>query len=300
MTGSTAAFGGCPHALWRFRTSFEGWSSVTSFGDEFRLTLITNDPGLAAKADHIGINRIGLDLEQLGKAERQEGQESRLSKHKVEDLVAIARSLSRARLFVRRNPINANTADEVEAVLNCGAKVLMLPFFRTAAEVEAFVGFVNGRASVMILVETAAAVVRIREILAVPGVREVMIGLNDLRLEFGVRNHFEVLASPLLDALASEVRRMKLALSIGAVARVDDISLPICPDLVFAQFPRLGATGAWITRSFFQGVPSDWDLGEAISSVRRRLTEWASASPESLERAREKLAERAREIALSG
>ena len=47
-----------------------------SFGDEFRLTLITNDPGLAAKADHIGINRIGLDLEQLGKAERQEGQES--------------------------------------------------------------------------------------------------------------------------------------------------------------------------------------------------------------------------------
>lgn len=272
---------------------------MANFGDAFRLTLITNDPVLAAKGDHSGVNRVGVDLEELGKAERQAGQNSRLSGHNVEDLAVVARSLRRAESFVRLNPINSDTPAEIEAVLRYGAKALMLPYFRTAGEVETFVRLVNQRASVTILVETASAIVRIREILAVPGVQEVMIGLNDLRLELGVQSHFEVLVSPILDMIANEVRRTSLAFSVGGVARIDDLSLPVSPDLVFAQLARLGATGAWISRSFFQHAPPDWDFGKAISSVRQRLTEWAAASPETLERARAELSERAREIAVS-
>lgn len=270
---------------------------MPSFGDRFRLTLITDDPVLAAEADRCGVDRIGLDLEQLGKAERQSGEDTRLSGHKVEDLAAIAQSLTRAQLFVRLNPLNARTPHEVEAALDAGARVLMLPFFRTAGEVDRFARLVHGRAHVMILAETASALVRIREILAVPGIDEVMVGLNDLRLELRVQNHFEVLASPLLDAVAREVRAAGVAFSVGGVARPDDQSLPVAPDLVLAQFPRLEATGAWISRSFFRDMPPGWDLRTAIASVRRRLTEWASASPEALERARRQLAERAREIA---
>jgi HpcH/HpaI aldolase/citrate lyase family len=272
---------------------------MATFGDTFCLTLITDDPALAAKADHGGVDRIGLDLERLGKAERQSGLNTRLSNHKVEDLGAVARSLNRAKLFVRINPINANTADEIETVIRGGAEVIMLPFFRNAEEVETFVGLVNGRAFVMILLETASAVVRIREILGVPGVGEVMVGLNDLRLELGVHNHFEVLASPLLDTIAAEVRNAKLRFSVGGVARPDDRSPPVSPDLVLAQFPRLGATGAWISRSFVQAVPPGSDFATAVSSVRLRLDEWASAAPEELESARERLAERARELAQS-
>jgi HpcH/HpaI aldolase/citrate lyase family len=128
--------------------------------------------------------------------------------------------------------------------------MLMLPFFRTPEEVDTFARLVRGRAKVMILVETAASVVRIRQILSVSGIDEVMFGLNDLHLQLDVSNHFEVFASPLLDGLASEVQAVGLPLSIGGVARVDDTDLPIPPDLVYAQFPRLGATGAWIARSF--------------------------------------------------
>lgn len=272
---------------------------MPNFGDQFRLTLITADPILAAKADQAGVDRIGLDLECLGKVERQRGEDTRLSDHKIESLPAIARVLVRADLFVRLNPINANTQDEIDAVLGFGARVLMLPFFRTAGEVSTFVRLVAKRAYVIILVETASAAVRLRDILTVPGVDEVMFGLNDLRLELGVQNHFEVLASPILDALASEVGRANLALSLGGVARPDDVSLPVSADLVLAQFPRLGATGAWISRSFFRGAPSEWDLGEGIATVRRHLTEWSSASPESLERARADLAEQARVFASS-
>jgi hypothetical protein len=269
-----------------------------AFGDEFRFTLITNDFALAATAERSGINRVGLDLERLGKAERQAGEDTRLSEHKIEDLAAIARALKTAQLFVRLDPLNADTARDIENVLGRGAKVLMLPFFGTAGEVETFVRLVDRRAQVTVLIETAAAVVRIREILAVSGIDEVMIGLNDLRLALGVRSHFEILASPLLDALAGEVSRVNLPLSVGGVARRDDVSLPVSSDLVLAQFPRLGATGAWISRSFFKGVPADWDFAAAIGAVRRRLTEWAQASPEVLERARSDLAAGARAIAL--
>ena len=119
-----------------------------------------------------------------------------------------------------------------------------------------------------VLVEMAPAVVRIREILDVPGIDEVMIGLNDLHLQMGVANHFEVLASPLIDMLASEVLRKGLPLAIGGVGRAGDTALPVPADLVFAQFPRLRASGAWLARSFVNEVLSPDDLPLAILALR--------------------------------
>ncbi len=268
-------------------------SVAAEFGDEFRLTLVTNDPVLAAQADAAGVDRVGVDLERLGKAERQAGQDTRLSEHRLDHLENVAHALKRANLFARLNPYNPNTPGEMEAALGCGAKVLMLPFFRTAGEVDRFVRLANGRAHIVILLETAPAVLRIRDVLAVPGIGEVMLGLNDLRLQFGVRSHFEVLASPLTDMLAGEVRRAGLPLAVGGVARTDDLGLPIAPDLVYAQFPRLGATGAWLARSFLRAAPPGWEFGQAVRALRRRLSHWAKASPAELERARDELAQQA-------
>ena len=44
-----------------------------SVGDDVVLTLWTNDPALARRADDAGIDRVGIDLDRLGKAERQQG-----------------------------------------------------------------------------------------------------------------------------------------------------------------------------------------------------------------------------------
>jgi hypothetical protein len=264
-----------------------------SFGDSFRLTLITDDPVLAASADRAGVDRIGPDLEHLGKSARQAGLNARLSHHKMTDVASVGAALARASLFVRINPVHAGTAAEVDAAIAGGARVLMLPFFRSVDEVETFVRLVDGRASTVLLVETAAAVVRLRQILAVPRIGEIMVGLNDLRLELGVDNHFEVLASPVLDAIAREVHGAGLPFSVGGVGRPDDASLPIAVELVFAQFPRLGATGAWLSRSFLRNAPADWDFGKAVAALRQRLTAWANATPADWQRAHADLARRA-------
>ncbi len=268
-------------------------TSNTGFGEEFCLTLITDDAEMAADADRAGVNRIGIDLEYLGKAERQPRQDTRLSHHDWDDLSRISRCVRQADLFVRINPIHPGTEAEIEMALELGAKVLMLPNFRTAVEAATFVRTVRGRARVSILVEMAPAVVRIREILDVPGIDEVMIGLNDLHLQFGVANHFEVLASPLIDMLAAEVLRKGLPLAIGGVGRVGDTSMPVPTDLVYAQYPRLGATGAWLARSFAKTVLSPGDFQPAILALRKRLNEWAAASPDDLERSRAELARHA-------
>jgi hypothetical protein len=264
-----------------------------SFGNEFRLTLITNDRIIAGEADLAGIERIGIDLECLGKAERQAGRDSWLSHHTLDDLAKIAPSVARSDLFVRINPINPGTRCEIEAVLDLGTRVLMLPHFQTVSEVTEFIAAVRGRAWVIILIETTAALTRIREILAVPGIDEVMIGLNDMHVQLRVANHFEVLVSPLLDMVGTEVRRKGLRWSVGGVGRVDDATLPVPADLVHAQYPRLGATGAWISRSFIKAMPPHGGLRHDIQSLRDRLDRWATASPACLESAREELALRA-------
>jgi hypothetical protein len=265
---------------------------MSGFGDAFRLTLLTADPAWAAAAEAAGVQRIGVDLERLGKAERQAGYNTRLSEHRWDDLSAVARTLRRANAFARLNPLHDGSATEVETALACGARVLMLPFFKTAIEVERFVGLVRGRAEVMALVETAPALLRIREIIAVPGVDEIMLGLNDLRLQFGTANHFEVLVSPVIDGVCDVLRTDGRPFSIGGVARSGDAAMPVPSELVYAQYPRLGATGGWVARSFLTGLAVG-DLAGALSVLRRKLSDWAMKDAGALEAARGDLARRA-------
>jgi hypothetical protein len=262
-------------------------AGASDFGETFRLILLTNDPALAAAADSC-VERIGIDFEHIGKAERQAGYDTRVSRHAWSDLVTIARVLKCARPFARLNPLHDGTEAEIETALSCGAQVLMLPFFRGREEVERFVALVRGRAEVMCLVETASSFVRMREILGVRGVDELMIGLNDLRLQLGVSNHFEVLASPIMDGVCAAMRQDGRPFSVGGVARAGDAGMPIPSELVYAQYPRLGATGGLLTRAFVKDLPLA-DLPDAVAALRQRLSVWAGEDPMALEAARAEL-----------
>ncbi len=262
---------------------------MSDFGSRFRLTLITDDAGLAAEADRAGVDRIGVDLETLGKAERQAGHDTRLSRHSLADLARIAGTLRHARAFVRINPPHAGTAGEIEAVLDAGARTIMLPFFHTVAEAEAFLAQVAGRAETMLLVETPQALAAVPQLARLAGADEIMAGLNDLRLSLGVASHFDVLTSAVLDTLAEQARAAGLKVSAGGVARPGQHDLPADADLVLAQYPRLDATGAWLSRSFFKAWPRGLTLADGVAQVRQGLTRWSLAGETALETARQQL-----------
>jgi 2-keto-3-deoxy-L-rhamnonate aldolase RhmA len=250
-----------------------------SYGSEFVLTLFTNDPVLASVADRAGVDRVGVDLERIGKTARQGHLATWISDHDEDDLAAIRPVLGHARLFARCNPVHRGSEAEIDRLIASGVQVIMLPFFKTVSEAERFVRLVDGRAQPVLLVETAEAAAATADLCRIPGVTELHVGLNDMRLSLGWPSHFHVLVSDLLEEICGTVLNAGLRLGVGGVGRAGDNGLPIPADLVSAQLVRLGATASLVSRSFFR-EPCPKDLNLEFRKLRIRLGDLAAMPPE--------------------
>jgi hypothetical protein len=262
-------------------------------GTDFILTLFTNDPELARRADGAGIDRVGLDLEKIGKGERQDARRCWISDHKAHEIHAVRRSLRKAKLFARTNPIHPGSRGEIAGLLGAGVEVLMLPMFTTVAEAARFIDLVDRRATVSLLLETAAAAARADALVKLEGVDEIHVGLNDLHLSLGLDSHFELLTSSLMDWLSQTVRDAGIPFGFGGVGRHGDERLPIPADLVYAQYPRLGADRALVSRVFVSPDYRTLDLAAEVALFRSRISHWCGAPPEALSEVRGDLRARA-------
>ena len=121
------------------------------------LMYITNNPKVAAIAQDAGVDRIWVDLEYKGKETRQAGMNTVKSNHTVEDVRCLRPYITTSSLMVRVNPIDSDSKEEIDAVIEAGAEFIMLPMFKTKAEVETFIALVGGRAKTILLLETAEA-----------------------------------------------------------------------------------------------------------------------------------------------
>lgn len=190
-----------------------------------KLMYITNDPKVAAIAEEAGVDRIFADMEYIGKADRQNGMDTVQSHHTVEDVRRLRQTLRKAELLVRVNPIHdkgsymgiphTSSKEEIDAVIEAGADIVMLPYFKTIREVRDFADIVNGRAKTMALVETVEAARMIEEIAEMDGIDEVYIGLNDLSLEQGKTFMFQLLADGTVQELCGKIRRVNAAAGSG-------------------------------------------------------------------------------------
>ena len=127
------------------------------------LMYITNRPEIAQIAESSGVNRIFVDMEYIGKANRQGGRDSVKNHHTVEDARAMKQAVEVADVLVRVNPIHEATdeycssEEEIDAVVKAGADMIMLPFIQSVEEVRQFLKFVDGRTKTMLLIETPAS-----------------------------------------------------------------------------------------------------------------------------------------------
>ena len=187
--------------------------------------------------------------------------------------------LRRARLFARCNPVHAGSATEIDRLIAASVRVIMLPYFKTTAEADTFIRLVDGRAHPVLLLETADAAAAITDLCRIPGVVEIHIGLNDMRLSLGWPSHFHVLVSDFLVGICDAVRAAGLRLGVGGIGRAGDNDLPVPADLVSAQLPRLGATASLVSRSFFR-EPFPGDLAAEFGKLRAWLDACAAQTPE--------------------
>lgn len=211
------------------------------------LFYITNNPDIAVIAEKYGVDRVWIDLETLGKEERQRKYNSVKSNHHISDIITIKSKLVNARLMVRVNPWNELSTYEINKVIECGADIIMLPMWKTFDEVKKFLDTVNGRAKTVLLLETREAVECVDEIFKL-SFDEIHIGLNDLHLSYKMKFMFEPLANGMVEMLCEKFKKRKIPYGFGGIARLGHGLLP--SETIIMEHYRLGSTRAILSRSF--------------------------------------------------
>ena len=250
--------------------------------NRFNLMILAANPDSAKEAQCAGVNRVFYDLEFIGKAERQHGRNTVISNNKIDDIPAVRGVLTTSELLVRTNPIHAYSKSEIDKVIGYGADILMLPMVVDHHDVEQYVKMVNGRAKVCIMIETASSMARLDKILAVPGVDEIFVGLNDLHISMGLTFMFELLSGGLVEYIANKCNTAGMPFGFGGIARIGDGMLP--SDNILGEHVRLGSQSVILSRTFKGEVnnPNGQTivLSEEVQKVRIRMKEiegWSEA-----------------------
>ena len=219
-----------------------------------KLMYITNRPDVAKIAEENGVDRIFVDMEYIGKAERQGKMDTVQNHHTIEDVRNVRAVLNKAELLVRLNPIHnateeyGSSEDEINAVIDAGADIVMLPYFKTIEEIHRFITAVNGRVKTMLLLETKEAVAITDVILTMKGIDEIHIGLNDLCISYGKTFMFELLTDGTVERLCRKMELANKFYGFGGIASLGRGMVPA--EMIIKEHYRLGSHMAILSRSF--------------------------------------------------
>lgn len=213
-----------------------------------KLMYITNNPQVALIAEKYGVDRVWIDLETVGKEERQKNVDGVKSHHTIEDVKVMSKALQKADLMVRVNPWGEYSKEEIEKVIEAGAKIVMLPMWKTLKEAQSFINAVNGRCKTVLLLETKEGAEILDEVLENALPDEIHIGLNDLHLSYGLNFMFELLANGMVESLCNKIKSKNIPYGFGGIARLGAGELKA--EMVIKEHYRLGSTRAILSRSF--------------------------------------------------
>lgn len=213
-----------------------------------KLMYITNALDVALVAQKYGVDRIWIDLETLGKEERQAGLDAVKSHHTVNDIRTIKPHLSTSEMLVRINHWYEGSVDEINAVVEAGADIIMLPYWKTVEEVQKFTATVRKRCKTTLLLETKEAVGCIDEVLRIGGFDEIHIGLNDLHLSYHLNFMFELLTNGTVETLCKKFASAGVPYGFGGIAKIGDGAVPA--EMILLEHSHLGSSRAILSRTF--------------------------------------------------
>lgn len=241
-----------------------------------KLTLmyITNSLPVALIAEKYGVDRIWVDLETIGKEERQKGRDSVKSHHKLTDIATIKPHLTKAEMLVRINPIHEFSQYEIDTAIAYGADIIMLPFWKTIDEVSYFLKAVSGRCKTTLLLETKEAVEIIDDVIKMGGFDEIHIGLNDLHISYKLDFMFELLTNGLVESLCKKFAQANIPYGFGGIAKIGDGAIPA--ERIIMEHFRLGSTRAILSRTFCDNakINSLEEIDRVFKENMKKLTDY--------------------------
>lgn len=195
------------------------------------------------------------------------------------------KALNKAKLLVRVNPINPRSKEEIDAVCQAGADIIMLPMVFDAEDVRTFIELVDGRAKCIPMIETTQAMSRIDDILDVEGIDEIYIGLNDLHIGLGLTFMFEILSGGLLDYITRKIKAKGIPFGFGGMGKIGEGMLPA--EAILAEHFRLGSKSVILSRTFRNEVDGECkpelDLEKEIAKIREKEKEYSTWSEKDFE-----------------
>jgi hypothetical protein len=100
----------------------------------------------------------------------------------------------------------------------------------------------------MLLMETPEAAELVDEMIAIPGIDEIHIGINDMSLGYKKRFMFELLADGTVERLCLKCKQAGIPYGFGGVAAIGTGTLPA--EAVLKEHYRLGSSMVILSRSF--------------------------------------------------
>ncbi|MDR1606651.1 MAG: aldolase [Streptococcaceae bacterium] len=235
------------------------------------LMYITNQPEIAKLASEAGVNRIFVDMEYIGKDIRQANLDTVQNHHTIDDIKEIHQLRLAAQTMARINPIYEHSIQEINESIEAGAEILMLPYFKNPREVKTFVDAVQGRAKVSLLLETKEAVENLPEIVAISGIDEIHIGLNDLHLSYGNQFMFEPMTNGLVEHIVAIIKSSPIKrFGIGGISRLGTGKVPA--EMIICEHYRLGSSQTILSRSFLN-LEHQFDLNQAETIFQQGVAE---------------------------
>ena len=179
--------------------------------------------------------------------------------------------------------------------------MIMLPMWKTAREVACFLKAVNGRIPTTLLLETKEAEACLDEVLALDGIDEIHIGLNDLHISYGLDFMFELLSNGTVERICQKIAKKGIPYGFGGIAKIGDGAVPA--EKIILEHYRLGSSRAILSRTFCDNakITSTEEIERVFRlnmKALRAFDEYAVQAPEeAYERNRQDLCEAVERVA---
>ena len=237
---------------------------------------ISNNPIVAQSIEEAGIDYLFIDMEYMGKDERQKGLDTVKNHHTINDIKNVRKVLKETKLLVRINPINKGSKNEINRSIAAGADAIMLPMFKSCSEVKKFLKYTKGRVETWLLLETKEAVSNLENILKEnKGIDRIHIGLNDLHLSYKVPFMFDFLTNGILDKIINILKDFNIPYGFGGVSKLGDGDIK--SERIIIEHYYFGSTSAILSRGFCnyeKCVISNIDFDYALKNELKKFREY--------------------------
>ncbi len=216
------------------------------------LFYITNNIIEAQIVDNLDIDWIFIDLEKIGKKERQIGRDTVLSNHSITDVENIKSKIFNTKIIVRCNPIGEWSEKEFDEFNARSSEIdmVILPYFKTKDEVKIFIDLLDtSKIDPALLIETSDAIINLEKILKIFPFKYFHIGLNDLHIERGTISMFEPYVDGTLMKISSIFKKNNQNFGIGGIGKIGANMFP-SPECILNEQIRLKSNGVILSRSF--------------------------------------------------